>query len=88
MPIAGFIVQSKLPENQMATKAIGTEQVITWLVGLLFGCGLLVSGMVRRVNILTFLAMHEGWNPSLLFVLGCGVGVNLLTFNYMLRVKK
>lgn len=62
--------------------------MITWIVGLLFGVGLLVSGMVRRINIITFLGMHEGWNPSLLFVLGCGVAVNLITFNYMLRVRK
>ena len=63
------------------------DVLITWVVGLLFGCGLLVSGMVRRINIISFLSMHEGWNPSLLFVLGCGVGVNLITFNYMLRVR-
>ena len=87
MPIAGYVVQKKLSDNAMESKAIGTDQIITWIVGLLFGCGLLVSGMVRRVNILGFLAMHEGWNPSLLFVLGCGVGVNLITFNYMIRVK-
>ena len=61
--------------------------MITWIVGLLFGVGLLVSGMVRRINIITFLGMHEGWNPSLLFVLGCGVAFNLITFNYMLRVR-
>lgn len=61
--------------------------MITWMVGILFGCGLLVSGMVRRINILSFLAMHEGWNPSLLLVLGCGVGINFATFNYMLRIR-
>lgn len=32
--------------------------------------------------------MGKEWNPSLLFVLGCGVFVNLITFNYMIRVKK
>lgn len=71
----------------MKGSEIGRDQTITWLVGVLFGCGLLVSGMVRRINILSFLAMHEGWNPSLLLVLGCGVGVNFATFNYMLRIR-
>jgi uncharacterized protein len=56
-------------------------------VGIIFGCGLLLAGMVRRSNILGFLGLGQDWNPSLLFVLGCGVIVNLITFNYMLRVK-
>jgi hypothetical protein len=87
MPIVAAIVQRKLPGNRLEGKGLGLEIIITWAVGLLFGCGLLVSGMVRRINILGFLALHEGWNPSLLFVLGCGVGINLLTFNYMLRAR-
>jgi hypothetical protein len=79
------VIKSK--DSQLAGREIAIDQVITFIVGVIFGCGLLVSGMVRRVNILGFLAIHSGWNPSLLFVLGCGVGVNLLTFNYMLRVQ-
>jgi uncharacterized membrane protein YedE/YeeE len=46
-----------------------------------------VAGMARRTNILDFLSMGTDWNPSLLFVLGCGVLLNLFTFNYMLRIK-
>lgn len=71
----------------MSSREIVIDQLITFLVGVLFGIGLLVSGMVRRSNILGFLALGENWNPSLLFVLGCGVLVNLVSFNYMLRVK-
>jgi hypothetical protein len=58
------------------------------LVGIIFGTGLLVAGMVRRRNILQFLAIGRDWNPSLLFVLGCGVMLNLVVFNYMIRIKK
>lgn len=86
LPIAGAIVKSKLPKADQDKLGMA-DVLITWIVGLLFGCGLLVSGMVRRINIISFLSMHQGWNPSLLFVLGCGVGVNLVTFNYMLRVR-
>jgi hypothetical protein len=57
-------------------------------VGLIFGAGLVVAGMARRRNILSFLAMGKNWNPSLLFVLGCGVMFNLIVFNYMIRIKK
>lgn len=87
LPFLGGIVKSKLEGNKLAGKEILVDQLITFVVGAIFGCGLLVSGMVRRVNIISFLQIHDGWNPSLLFVLGCGVGVNLITFNYMIKVK-
>lgn len=64
------------------------DNAISLVVGFIFGLGLLVSGMTRRINILQFLWMCKIWNPSLLFVLGCGVAVNLVVFNYMIRVKK
>lgn len=57
-------------------------------MGSIFGCGLVVSGMVRRRNILQFLWIGKDWNPSLLFVLGCAVIINLIVFNYMIRVSK
>ena len=44
--------------------------------------------MCRRINILSFLWIGEDWNPSLLFVLGAGLIVGLISFNYMIRVKK
>lgn len=44
--------------------------------------------MVRRTNILSFLALTKDWNPSLMFVLGVGLAVNLVTFTYMLKIKK
>ena len=59
-----------------------------FVVGLVFGAGLLVAGMVRRSNIIMFLALGKDWNPSLMFVLGCGLCVNLAVFTYIIRVKK
>jgi uncharacterized membrane protein YedE/YeeE len=64
------------------------DQLIVFLVGLVFGCGLLVSGMVRRTNIINFLALTKDWNPSLMFVLGAGLAVNMVTFTYMIKVRK
>lgn len=88
LPIVGGVVKSKTEHHKKTTtNEIVSDQIITFIVGILFGCGLLLSGMVRRVNILGFLQINEGWNPSLLLVLGCGVSLNLVTFNYMLRIK-
>ncbi len=72
----------------MTVGLIVKDQIITFIVGIIFGSGLLVAGMVRRSNIIGFLGLGKEWNPSLLFVLGCGVIVNLIIFNYMIRVRK
>lgn len=62
------------------------DQIITFIVGLIFAIGLMVSGMSRRLNILQFLQLNNSWNPALLFVLGCGLLVNIITF-YVMRKR-
>ena len=56
-----------------------------FVVGVVFAIGLMLSGMSRRENILGFLQINEYWNPGLLFVLGCGLIVNLAVFTVMRR---
>ena len=83
----GMIIQNR-NNSEVSMFEVVRENAICWLVGFLFASGLVVAGMCRRRNILQFLWVGEKWNPSLLFVLGCGVMVNLLTFQYMIRVRK
>ena len=40
------------------------------LAGLLFGLGLIVSGMVQPAKVLGFLDLAGAWDPSLAFVMG------------------
>lgn len=87
LPVIGLILKITY-QNSIRKSELLLDQTITFVVGLIFGLGLLVSGMVRRSNILDFLAISVDWNPSLIFVLGSGVLVNLITFQYMIRVKK
>ena len=87
MPILGGILKAKEKDNTNSTSSIVLDEVITFIVGFLFGVGLLVAGMVRRINILGFLGLGTDWNPSLLFVLGCGVIINVITFSYMICYK-
>jgi uncharacterized membrane protein YedE/YeeE len=87
LPLLGAYIKGSVDEK--ATNwDVFVEQGITFLVGAIFGSGLLVAGMVRRSNILGFLGLGSDWNPSLVFVLGCGVIINVASFNYMLRIKK
>lgn len=43
------------------------------LAGLLFGAGLLVSGMTDPANVLGFLDIFGEWRPQLAFVMGAAV---------------
>ena len=49
-----------------------------FLIGLLFGWGLLISGMTDPGKVLGFLDLAGAWDPSLAFVMGGGVLVGLV----------
>jgi len=50
------------------------------LAGLVFGLGLVLSGMSNPAKVLGFLDLAGGWDPSLLFVMGGALAVGLLAF--------
>jgi len=50
------------------------------LAGLLFGIGLIVSGMSDPSKVLGFLDLAGSWNPSLALVMAGATGVGLLPF--------
>ena len=62
-----------------------TDPVLSFALGLVFGIGLCLSGMCRRSKIVNFLTIKDGWDPSLLFVMGAAVTINLPAFNWILR---
>jgi tRNA(fMet)-specific endonuclease VapC len=51
-----------------------------FVAGLLFGIGLLLSGMTDPGKVLGFLDLAGAWDPSLAFVMGGAVLVGLLAF--------
>lgn len=55
------------------------------LSGLLFGAGLLVSGMADPARVLGFLTIGPGWDPSLAFVMGGALLVTVPGFALMRR---
>jgi uncharacterized membrane protein YedE/YeeE len=50
------------------------------LAGLLFGIGLIVSGMANPAKVLGFLDLAGAWDPSLACVMGAAVAVGLVAF--------
>ena len=56
------------------------QRISEFLAGLVFGLGLLLSGMTDPSKVLGFLDLAGLWDPSLMFVMGGGVGVAMVGF--------
>ncbi|APA89404.1 YeeE/YedE family protein (plasmid) [Paraburkholderia sprentiae WSM5005] len=54
--------------------------VVSFVCGLLFGIGLLLSGMANPAKVLGFLDIAGRWNPSLAFVMIGAVAVAAIGF--------
>jgi uncharacterized membrane protein YedE/YeeE len=52
----------------------------SFLAGLVFGLGLIVSGMADPAKVLGFLDLAGAWDPSLAFVMGGAIGVGVVAF--------
>jgi uncharacterized membrane protein YedE/YeeE len=57
------------------------------LAGLLFGAGLIVSGMSDPRKVLGFLDIAGNWDPSLAFVMGGAIAVALPAFAIARRLR-
>jgi len=56
-----------------------------FLTGLLFGVGLILSGMTNPSKVIGFLDLAGAWDPSLAFVMGGAVVVGLIAFRFARR---
>jgi len=52
------------------------------LAGLVFGIGLIVSGMSNPAKVLGFLDLAGNWDPSLAFVMVGAIGAGYFAFRY------
>lgn len=59
--------------------------VSAFVVGLLFGTGLIISGMTDPSKIIGFLDVAGAWDPSLAFVMVGAVLVGLVAFRFARR---
>ena len=54
------------------------KNFLVFISGLIFGIGLIISGMSNPYNVIGFLDLAGNWNPSLAFVMLGAVGVTLI----------
>lgn len=62
--------------------------LFVFIAGLIFGAGLIVSGMTNPAVVLAFLDITGAWNPALLFVMGSAVVVTTVGYHFIFRLKK
>lgn len=68
------------PWSMDMKKTLAKSRISEFLVGLVFGLGLIVSGMTDPGKVLGFLDLAGLWDPSLAFVMGGAIAVGLFAF--------
>lgn len=58
------------------------------LVGVLFGLGLTISGMINPAKIIAFLDIAGAWDPSLLVVMASALAVSFVGYRIVLAREK
>ena len=83
----GVLVASNLFAFYLIISGAGKrlELLITYVLGLIFGLGLVIAGMCRISKIQNFLIIGDVWDPSLAFIMFSAVTINFFTFNYILK---
>lgn len=58
------------------------QLLMALFAGLVFGLGLIVSGMTDPSKVIGFLDLAGAWDPSLALVMGGAIGVGLMAFRF------
>lgn len=62
--------------------------ILAGVVGLIFGTGIALSGMVNPAKVLNFFDIAGTWDPSLAFVMGGALRVTAIGYRVVLRRAK
>jgi uncharacterized membrane protein YedE/YeeE len=64
------------------------NQLTALISGLVFGFGLILSGMTNPAKVIGFLDLFGNWDPSLALVMMAAIVVTFITFLYLGRRQK
>jgi uncharacterized membrane protein YedE/YeeE len=59
--------------------------ITTYLIGLVFGVGISISGMANPAKVLNFFDVAGIWDPSLGFVMGGALIMTFIGYRYVLK---
>lgn len=60
---------------------------MSFVFGLLFGTGILMSGMANPAKVLNFFDVFGTWDPSLMFVMGGALAITMIGYRLVFRMK-
>ena len=61
------------------------KHIIFYLIGLVFGIGISISGMANPAKVLNFFDVAGTWDPSLMFVMGAALVVTFVGYRLAFR---
>ncbi len=64
------------------------QVMMAFVVGLVFGIGLIVAGMTDPAKVQGFLDLAGQWDPSLAFVMGGAILVGMLAFQFAAKRER
>ena len=64
------------------------RQLLALCTGLLFGLGLVLSGMTEPTKVIGFLDIFGDWDPSLAFVMIGAIGVHLTAYRWFIKPRR
>lgn len=59
--------------------------ILCYLIGLVFGVGISISGMANPAKVLNFFDIAGRWDPSLAFVMGGALVVTFVGYRFILK---
>ncbi len=59
--------------------------IISYIVGLVFGVGIMISGMANPAKVLNFFDIAGTWDPSLAFVMGGALAITVFGYRFVLK---
>lgn len=62
--------------------------IVSFLCGLIFGCGLTISNMINPTKIQNFLDITGNWDPSLAFVMFSALVVTWIGYKVVLKKQR
>jgi len=64
-----------------------SDNIISLVSGIIFGIGLVISGMTNPEKVIGFLSITHNWDASLIFVMGGGI-ITAGPFFYLMRNRQ
>ncbi|MCL4167982.1 UNVERIFIED_CONTAM: hypothetical protein GTU68_062369 [Idotea baltica] len=58
---------------------------VSYIIGLIFGIGISISGMANPAKVLNFFDVAGTWDPSLIFVMGGALVTTFIGYRFVLR---